>query len=93
MLDLQQLQTFRVVALTNSFNRAAAELGYSQPSVTFHIQSLERELGATLFTRHRLSRGATLTEAGRHALAFADKLFGLVQEAKATLGHERTEVG
>jgi DNA-binding transcriptional LysR family regulator len=86
MLDLYQLQTFRVVALTNSFNRAAAALGYSQSSVTFHIQSLERELGATLFTRHRLSRGATLTEAGRRALAFADQLLALAQEAKAAIG-------
>lgn len=85
MLDLQKLQTFRVVALTNSFNRAATQLGYSQSSVTFHIQALEREFGTRLFTRHRLSKGATLTEAGRRALEFADRMLALVQEAKAAV--------
>ena len=43
--DLRRLKTFLLVAATNSFTRAAAKLGYSQSSVTTHIQGLERELG------------------------------------------------
>ena len=46
MLDLRQLETFRVVAVANNFSLAATQLGYHQSTVTFHIKSLERELGA-----------------------------------------------
>ena len=56
MLDLQHLETFRVVAVTNNFTRAAAELGYCQSTVTTHIMALERELGAPLFIRNRFSK-------------------------------------
>ena len=44
MLDLRKLQTFQVAAATNSFTRAAAELGCCQSSVTVHIRALEDEL-------------------------------------------------
>jgi molybdenum-dependent DNA-binding transcriptional regulator ModE len=60
MLDLQQVESFRMVALTHNFTRAAAELGYSQSSVTLHIKALERELGAPLLERHRFSKTVQL---------------------------------
>jgi DNA-binding transcriptional LysR family regulator len=41
----------------------------SQPAVSRAITSLERELGAALFVRHR--DGVAVTEAGRRALARA----------------------
>ena len=56
MLNLRKLQTFRVVADTHNFIRAAAQLGCCQSSVTTHIQALERELGVLLFDRCRRSR-------------------------------------
>jgi DNA-binding transcriptional LysR family regulator len=83
MLDLHKLQTFRTVALTANFTRAAAELGYCQSSVTTQIKLLERELGAELFDRHRFSRTVILTEAGRLTLAYAERLLDLAQEMKA----------
>jgi DNA-binding transcriptional LysR family regulator len=49
MLDLLKLETFRVVAVTNNFTRAADQLGYHQSTVTFHIRSLEHELGVRLY--------------------------------------------
>lgn len=60
MLDLQQVESFRMVALTHNFTRAADELGYSQSSVTLHIKALERELGASLLERHRFSKTVNL---------------------------------
>ena len=65
MLDLQQLETFRVVAVANNFSRAASQLGYHQSTVTFHIKSLERELGVRLFERERFSKSIYMTEVGR----------------------------
>ncbi len=83
MLDLLKLKTFLVVAATNNFTRAAAELGYSQSSVTTHIQALERELGAPLFDR--VYRNVILTEVGRRTLEYANRLIALADEAKASV--------
>ena len=49
ILDMRQLHTFRVVAMTKNFTRAATELGCCQSTVTVHIQALERELSVSLF--------------------------------------------
>jgi DNA-binding transcriptional LysR family regulator len=89
MLDLQKLETFRVVAQTHNFTRAAAELGYSQSSVTGHIQALERELGAPLFERHRFSRTVVLTRVGRRVLEYAGRLLSLAAEVRAAVEREK----
>jgi len=54
---LQQLRGFCAAVDTGSISRAADELGLSQPSISLQIQSLERELGVTLFER----RGPRIT--------------------------------
>ena len=82
MVDLHQLQTFRVVAITSNFNRAAQQLGCRQSSVTLRIQSLERELGVKLFDRQRFSRKIVLTEVGRRTLEYAERLLALAAEIK-----------
>ena len=76
-LDLQQLQTFQMVAATGSFTRAAAALGYSQSNVTHQIKNLENRLGAALFDRQRFSRGAVLTQAGRRVLGYSQRILDL----------------
>jgi DNA-binding transcriptional LysR family regulator len=80
VLDLLKLKTFRVVAATNNFTRAATELGYCQSSVTLHIQALEREIGAPLFDR--ISRNVVLTDVGRRTLEYAERLLALADEAR-----------
>ncbi len=82
MLDLLKLKTFLVVAATSSFTRAGAKLGYSQSSVTTHIQSLERELGVSLF--ERFGKKVLVTEIGRQMMDYANRLLALAEEAKAT---------
>ena len=57
MLDLQQIESFRMVALTHNFTQAAARLGYSQSSVTLHVKALERE-GFTPWVDERLDYGS-----------------------------------
>ena len=47
MLDLQQVESFRMVAQTHNFTRAAAQLGCSQSSVTLHIQSIGARVRST----------------------------------------------
>ena len=92
MLDLLKLKTFQAVAATKNFTRAAAELGYSQSSVTTHVQALERELGALLFDR--LSpRRLVLTDVGRRMLDYSARLLALADEAKAAVHSQTTPSG
>lgn len=79
-MEFRQLSTFRVVANTLSFTRAAAALDYAQSSVTAQIQALEEELGVPLF--NRLGRQVVLTDAGQRLLAYADRLLALELEAR-----------
>ena len=86
MIDLQQLETFRVLAATNNFTRTAVELGYCQSTVTTHIKSLESELGASLFVRSRFSKTVALTDVGCRTLEYAERLLALANEAKSAIG-------
>jgi DNA-binding transcriptional LysR family regulator len=79
-LELRHLRTFRMVAGTGNFTRAGAELGYSQSTVTTHIKTLERTLGAELFERSRFSKQIVLTEAGKRVLKYSEKLLALADE-------------
>jgi DNA-binding transcriptional LysR family regulator len=85
MLDLLHLRTFVVVATTKNFNRAAAELGYSQSNVTHHIKMLEKELGTRLFERFRFSRGAQLTEVGKRLFEDANQILQLAERVRCNI--------
>lgn len=58
----------------------AKELNMKQPSVTFHMKSLEEEMGAILFESKR--GRMILTEAGQALYPYALKITGLAAEAK-----------
>src|SRR3984957_17601349 len=64
---LRRLQVFVMVAETGSFAAAARQLGISQPSVSSHIQNLEKEIAGPLFVREP-GRRAALTAGGRKLL-------------------------
>src|SRR6267154_218299 len=89
ILDMRQMHTFRVVAMTSNFTRAAAELGCCQSTVTVHIQALERELGVSLFERDRSSKRVVLTEEGKRVLEYTQRLLALANEVDAAVssGH------
>ncbi|GJM73963.1 hypothetical protein HMSSN036_61790 [Paenibacillus macerans] len=62
-MELRQLITFRTVASTLNFTRAAEVLGYVPSNVTMQIKALEDELGVRLFDR--LGKQLVLTAAGK----------------------------
>ena len=85
MLDLLHLKTFMSVVATMSFSRAAKDLDYSQSTVTYHIKTLERELGARVFSRFRFTRTIVLTDAGGRIYEYAKRLLALAAEAKVAV--------
>ncbi|MEY8352435.1 selenium metabolism-associated LysR family transcriptional regulator [Lachnospiraceae bacterium 54-53] len=50
-MNLKQLEAFVCVAEVKSFSAAAKKLYITQPTVSAHISTLEKELGARLFVR------------------------------------------
>ena len=61
--SLDAIRAFEAAARLGSFSRAAAELGTSAASVSYHVRRLERDIGATLFARH--PHRVELTQPGR----------------------------
>ena len=51
MLNLRQLEVFRLVMSTGSFTAAGKHLQMSQPAVTKAVRRMEDQLGLVLFTR------------------------------------------
>lgn len=76
-LNLQQLHTFQVVALTGSFTQAATVLSYSQSNVTHQMKMLEERLGVALVARQRFSKGVVLTPAGQRVLEYSERILDL----------------
>ncbi|MBN2259581.1 MAG: LysR family transcriptional regulator [Clostridiales bacterium] len=61
-MDFKQLESFITIAKYNSFSRAAEKLYLTQPTLSNHIISLEKELDTILF--NRVNKKVTLTDAG-----------------------------
>jgi DNA-binding transcriptional LysR family regulator len=79
-LRLDQLRTFTCVAAAGSMTRAARELNYAQSTVSLHISTLEKRVGAALFVRR--ADGLVLTLVGERLLTLAVKTISLVELMK-----------
>jgi DNA-binding transcriptional LysR family regulator len=79
-MELRHLRYFVAVAHEGHITRAAEKLRMQQPPLSQQIRALEREIDATLFTRH--PRGVSLTAAGRAFLADAEAILSDVEHAK-----------
>jgi DNA-binding transcriptional LysR family regulator len=71
-MELWQLRTFRAVAETLNFTRAAERLNLTQSAVSHQIKALETELDEPLFIRAK--PGVKLSEAGKIALDYAVRI-------------------
>lgn len=78
--SLQRLRVLREVATRGSFTSAAQALAMSQPSVSQHMSSLEREMGTLLVERS--STGVRLTAAGEVALRHGLRILKTADDAR-----------
>lgn len=90
-MELRELIAFREVARQGSFSLAAARLGYVQSTISAQIQSLERDLGASLFDR--LGRSVSLTDAGRALLPHAERMLEIASSAEAAVAQTSARNG
>ncbi|MGW9102095.1 LysR family transcriptional regulator [Priestia megaterium] len=72
MMEIRHFVTFKKIIETGSFTQAAEHLGYTQSTVTSHIQALEEHIGAPLFDR--MGRKVKLTDIGKKLLPYTQEI-------------------
>jgi len=78
-LNLRQLEAFYLVVKKGSCTQAAEELNVTQPAVTIQVKSLEKSLNLKLI--QHFGERIQLSEAGELLYQYAEKIFGLAEEA------------
>lgn len=91
-MELWQLRTFRAVAENLNFTKASEQLFLTQSAVSHQIKALEEEFGVPLFIRGK--SGVTLTDAGKKALEYAEKILKQAEEMREFVaGREKALAG
>jgi LysR family glycine cleavage system transcriptional activator len=85
--SLRAVEIFVAAGRTLSFADAAKEVSLTPSAVSRRIQSLERELGVSLFTR--FNRRVELTAAGARFLEAAGRAIDLIEQESAALRPRR----
>jgi DNA-binding transcriptional LysR family regulator len=85
--SMDDLAAFTAVATQQSFTRAAAQLGISQPALSAKITALEARLGVRLLTRS--TRSVSTTEAGERLLKSIGPHFDGIASSLAELSELR----
>jgi len=79
----RRLQVFHTVGRMLSFTKAAEALQMTQPAVTFQVRQLEEQFNVRLFDRSH--NRIDLTEAGKRAYEYAERIFGLYGEMENSI--------
>ena len=74
-MNLKQLEAFVHVAEGGSFSKAAKALFLTQPTISAHVSSLEKELNARLFIRN--TKEVNLSEDGKDLYKYAKQIVEL----------------
>lgn len=81
-MNLKQLEAFVKIADTGSFSKAAKDLFLTQPTISAHITSLEKELNSRLFVRN--TKEVRLSESGETLYSYAKQMLVLQQKIEET---------
>ena len=74
-MNLKQLEAFVQVSESGSFSKAAKELFLTQPTLSAHISSLEKELNVRLFIRN--TKEVSLSDDGKDLYRYAKQITDL----------------
>jgi DNA-binding transcriptional LysR family regulator len=89
-MDLHHLKVFVSVFKNRSFSKASQNLSLTQPTVSDHIQTLERELKCKLFDR--LGRTILPTKEAKILSLYAAEVIEKAEALKEVLGNLHKEV-
>lgn len=82
-MTLLQLQYFQALARVLHYTHTAEELHISQPSLSYAISELEKELGVKLFYKEK--RQVEITVYGQQFLPYVEKALALLEEGRGVL--------
>ena len=85
-MNLKQLEAFVKVAEDGSFSKAAKALFLTQPTISAHISSLEKELNARLFVRN--TKEVSLSEDGKELYQYASQMVELEKKIEEVFSEE-----
>ena len=88
-MEFYQLEAFVAVAALRSFSRAAEHLYLSQPTVSSHVKTLEKELNTLLFDRGK--NELMLTQAGETLYRYARNMLEMRAAVLAELSVEKVK--
>lgn len=88
-MNLKQLEAFVAVSEDGSFSKAAKALFLTQPTVSAHISSLEKELGVRLFVRN--TKEVHLSEDGQTLYGYAKQMIVLQRKIETAFDQTRKE--
>lgn len=90
-MNLKQLEAFVCVADKKSFSKAARDLYLTQPTISAHIASLEKELDARLFIRN--TKEVSLSEDGTILYSYAKQMIDLEEKIESCFcGEKKSDV-
>ena len=89
-MEFKQIEAFVNVIKYKSFSKAADASFLTQPTISTHISSLEKELGVTLIDR--MGKESRPTKAGRAFYKYAISLINTREKALVEIGRGGTEL-
>ena len=88
-MNLKQLEAFVEVAQSGSFSKAAKKLFLTQPTISAHIASLEKELDTRVFVRN--TKEVDLSPEGQKLYTYARQILDLTEKIKEEFGRHEEE--
>ena len=88
-MNLKQLEPFVEVAQSGSFSKAAKKLFLTQPTISAHIASLEKELDTRVFVRN--TKEVDLSPEGQKLYTYARQILDLTEKIKEEFGRHEEE--
>ncbi|MCT2347189.1 LysR family transcriptional regulator [Niallia taxi] len=79
-MEIRHLITFQTIVNKGSYTEAAYILGYTQSTITAHMQALEQEIGGELFTYK--NRNLHLTTLGKELIPLSEDLLSTHEQIK-----------
>ena len=77
-MNLKQLEAFVHVAEGGSFSKAAKDLYLTQPTISAHVSTLEKELNTRLFVRN--TKEVKLSDSGTVLYDYAKQMIVLQKQ-------------